>query len=96
MLYSMGIFMSHILSSTHLLMGRHCLTHAGNLITLMIYSMDIVLFLLIHTIKKAEFKLSGEVKEAKWFTLDKAEETLFEGSYGKDMIRFMKSRKKEN
>ena len=37
-------------------------------------------------VKKTEFRLSSEVSEAKWFTPEEAEKTLFEGAYGIDML----------
>lgn len=45
-------------------------------------------------VKKAEFRLSGEVKEAKWFTPGDAENALFEGAYGKDMLHIWNDMKR--
>ncbi|MBR5088244.1 MAG: NUDIX domain-containing protein [Ruminiclostridium sp.] len=41
-------------------------------------------------VKKAEFSLSGEVKEAAWFGLEDAYDAMFDGAYGRDMITEIK------
>ena len=38
-------------------------------------------------VKKAEPALSGEVSEARWFPPEEAYEALFEGAYGRDMLK---------
>ena len=37
-------------------------------------------------VRKSELQLSGEVREAKWFTPEEAEKALFQGAYGIDML----------
>ena len=39
------------------------------------------------TVKRGEFRLSGEVECAGWFSLDEARELLSRGTVGKDLLR---------
>ncbi len=39
-------------------------------------------------VKKAEFHISGEVDEIGWFSLERAEELLREGSVGKELLLY--------
>ena len=48
---------------------------------------DNLMIALLCTVKYGEPSLSSEVKEAHWFEPGEAYERLFEGSYGRDMIK---------
>ena len=47
---------------------------------------DNLMLAFVCRVKKSEFRLSGELKEARWFSPEDAENTLFPGAYGIDML----------
>ncbi len=48
---------------------------------------DNLMLAFVCNVKKDRFTLSDEVSEAEWFTPEEAHNALFEGAYGRDMLR---------